>query len=107
MSGWMRYPGRLAHCTADSEEILNVPGTQRVGTRWSAHCGRSLALFWDERFHSNAQWVDPLELRLEEPRGWCLRCAYWAALESLILPFRSYSAFVDLVYRGAYQLAAT
>jgi hypothetical protein len=106
MSGWMRYPGRWAHCTGDSEPILNVPRSQRIGTRWRTHCGRTVSVFWDTDRPWSGEWVDPLELRLENPRGWCLRCAYWTALEALILPIRSYRAFVDLVERAGVPLEA-
>jgi hypothetical protein len=104
---WMRYPGRLAHLTIDgSARAINLPidgQLTNVGSEWRATCSRTLRLFFDDRPWS-ADFVDPFELRAEEPRGWCIRCAYWSALDALILPERSFEAFVARVQTGHYEL---
>lgn len=106
MIGWMRYPGRVAHLIDSAPEPImgpdvHYPAVQlRVGSAWRSACNRTLRIFWPERPWS-ASWVDPLELRLEVPRGWCLRCGYHAALTALALPTRSGREFERAIERGA------
>ena len=99
MSGWYRYPNRLAHVARNPTPLLS--GDQRIGTSLWTLCGKTLNVYWDARSWQ-ATYVDPLELRAEKPRGWCLRCCYWTALFALILPGRGFDAFVAAVYRGDY-----
>lgn len=99
---WRRYPGRLAHLEVGVAQPLIESG-QRVGTRWMAHCGRWLFLFWDER-PWQANFVDVDDLRDEEPRGWCLRCAYWAARDAMCVEGWDFALFVREVYAGRWPL---
>lgn len=114
MSGWMRYPDRLAHLVHDGpgepidhptekvEWMGEAPKPLRIGTLWRTRCSRELRAFYDtDKRPWSAEWVDPVELRAEVPRSWCLRCAYWAALDALVIEERSYTAFVDAIGRGA------
>lgn len=94
-------PGRLAHQVVRSEPI--VESTRRVGTIWQAACGRYLRTWYEPR-PWQASWVDPLDLRAEEPRGWCLKCAYWSALDALILTARNFDGFVAMVQADRYPL---
>jgi len=98
---WRRYPGRLAHLEGDSYQI--VEGGIRVGTRWTARCGRELRLFWEDR-PWQTDVVDVDELRDEDPRGWCLRCAYWAARDALCVVGWDFDLFVAEVYAGRWPL---
>lgn len=100
---WMRYPGRLAHLTRDGSAKPIAEASTNVGTIWRTYCGRELRVFWNER-PWQAEWVNPVDLRAENPRGWCLRCAFWAALDALILPTWSFSDFVARVQTGHWEL---
>jgi hypothetical protein len=95
---WMRYPGRLAHLTTRSDAIVEA-GAQ-VGVVWGTACGRSLRVFWDPGRTWQADWISPVDLRAETPRGWCLKCAYWAALDALVLEDYGYEAFKDAIAQG-------
>ena len=99
---WRRYPGRLAHLESDHSQPLMEQGV-RVGTVWTARCGRLLRLWWDDR-PWQAEGVDSDELREEHPRGWCLRCAYWAARDALCVVGWGYDLFVREVYAGRWPI---
>jgi hypothetical protein len=104
MSGWMRYPDRLAHLVATAVPITDGEYPRRIGTLWRTRCSRELRMFFNRPV--SAVGVDPIELRAETPRGWCSKCAYLAAFEALILQERDYSAFVQAVQNGLYPLLA-
>jgi hypothetical protein len=109
MTGWMRYPGRLAHLVtkmptslegyADRELAKRVRTV--IGSRWQTSCNRELLVFFDEVQSPSAEWVDPVDLRAERPRAFCLRCLYWAAHSALVLDHRSLRRFIDDVESGA------
>lgn len=94
---WRRYPGRLAHLEGDASPIVEFG--VRVGTTWRSRCGRELRLWWDGRPWMT-EVVDYDELRAESPRGWCLRCAYWAARDALCVVGWDYDLFTREVFAG-------
>lgn len=109
MSGWMRYSDRLAHLVHDdakpiTEQRRDEDRPRRVGTRWRTHCGRELLLWFEDGRNPSAWWLPPEELVAENPRGWCLRCAYWAARDALIVPGWSFDDFVRVVYANRWRI---
>lgn len=108
MNGWRRYPGRLAHRIDEVvDAIRDVPddsGHRKIiGRKLSTVCGRQMSVFWTRPW--SAEYVDFDDLRESNPRGWCLRCAYWTAREALILPRSvTFEGFVAMVYAGRYRL---
>lgn len=106
MSGWMRYPGQLAHFAGDISRPLErvVDGEREgIGVGWHTSCNRELLIFHVDA-RPSAAWVDALELRqalAEGTRLFCLRCAYWAAQDALVLDHRSLSRFVEDIASGA------
>jgi hypothetical protein len=98
---WRRYPGRLAHLEGDPMPLME--NGARAGTLWRARCGRELRLWWNER-PWQSDYVDVDELREENPRGWCLRCAYWAARDALCIVGWDFDLFVREVYAGRWPL---
>lgn len=109
MTGWLRYPGQLAHLVrgnpqgvdgrVDRELARRV--VTRVGSRWRTACGRAINIWYDGRRSPSAEWSDPLELRAERPRAFCLRCLYWAAVDALVLTERGPRAFEQAIAAGA------
>lgn len=107
MNGWWRYPGRIAHrASRVAEPILDVPDEtghrKLIGREIETVCFRRLRTYWSRPWSATS--VPDDELREENPRGWCLRCAYWTAREALILPPMTISEFADLVLAGRYRL---
>lgn len=99
---WRRYPGRLAHLEGFDRPIEHPSGT-RIGTRWLAQCGRPLNLWWNEDGADRGPSADVVaweDLVAEEPRGWCLRCRYWA-LQAALVELPEFGWFVDAIVRGA------
>lgn len=111
VTGWLRYPGNLAHHV--SGHAQGVDGRRNhdefrgpittIGVRVQTSCGRELNVWFPDAGGRapSAERVDPLELRAERPRGFCLRCAYWAALDALVLSDRSLGRFADAIESGA------
>lgn len=109
MTGWLRYPGGLAHLSARlTRSLERVEDGEKVGigVAWQTGCSRELLIFFDDvaTTSPSASWVDPLELRGEAAGGtrpFCLRCLYWAAQEALVLDHRSLARFVEDIGSGA------
>lgn len=83
-----------------SSHAITVP-VDGAGVRWQTTCSRELRIFFAEAARQrSAEWADPLELRAERPRAFCLRCLYFAALDALVVTERGLGSFAEAINAG-------
>lgn len=109
MTGWMRYPGNLAHHVARAKGVEGRKNGDQyrgvvtmIGRVWTTNCNRELYQWFESAGSRNpaADWVLPEDLRAERPRGFCLRCMFSVAIDAMVVDHRSLTRFAEAIESG-------